>query len=191
MEKQILEVVSIFNSQFGSIYENCQANHKEFFKSLPLEIDCLVLKVYVGAEWSLVATNANNEQNSILFHEAKELKLTFRVCQTGEWLRSKLIDFREDTQPCQEVKKRILAKNGLTYLQRTFWIVKSLIVIAMLVNFENLMLVNSSWWKDTKHLSINGLKIFHPTKLENEFLRVCFQGGKCFYVYVSYLILML
>jgi hypothetical protein len=50
MEKQILEVVSIFNSQFGSIYENCQANHKEFFKSLPLEIDCLVLKVYVGAE---------------------------------------------------------------------------------------------------------------------------------------------
>jgi hypothetical protein len=66
----------------------------------------------------LVATNANNEQNSILFHEAKELKLTFRVCQTREWLRSKLIDLTEDTQPL--VKKRVLAKNGLTYLQRTF-----------------------------------------------------------------------
>ena len=93
MEKQIQEVVTIFNSQFSSIYENCQANCKKNFKSLPLEIDCLVLKVYVGVEYYLIASATNNQQISILFDGAKELGLTSRACKAGEWPCSKLIDF--------------------------------------------------------------------------------------------------
>jgi len=33
---------------------------KKLFKSLPLEIDCLVLKVYVGVECYLIASVINN-----------------------------------------------------------------------------------------------------------------------------------
>ncbi len=35
-EEQIQELVHIFNSHFSPIYENCQACHKELFKTLPL-----------------------------------------------------------------------------------------------------------------------------------------------------------
>ena len=47
-EKHIQELVHIFNNRFGPIYENCQAYHRELFKKLPLEIDCLILKIFVS-----------------------------------------------------------------------------------------------------------------------------------------------
>ncbi len=98
-EEQIQELVQIFNSHFGPIYENCQACHKELFKTLPLEIDCFILKIYVSTSQSLGATAANSEQNCLLFQEAKELKLISRTCKVGEWPCSKLIDFREGVEP--------------------------------------------------------------------------------------------
>jgi len=70
-EEQIQELVQIFNSHFGPIYENCQACHKELFKKLPLEIDCFILKIYVSTSQSLGATAANSEQNCFLFQEAR------------------------------------------------------------------------------------------------------------------------
>ena len=109
-EEQIQELVQIFNNQIDSIYENCQAHHKKLFKTLPLEIDCLILKIYVSSSKSLGATAANSEQNCLLFQEAKELKLTSRTCKVGEWPYSKLIDFREGIEPCKEVKEKVLAK---------------------------------------------------------------------------------
>ncbi len=69
-EEQIQELVHIFNNHFSPIYENCQACHKDFFKTRPLEIDCLILKIYVSTSQSLGATAANSEQNCLLFQEA-------------------------------------------------------------------------------------------------------------------------
>ncbi len=79
-EEQIQELVQIFNSQIGPIYENCQACHKKLFKTLPPEIDCLILKIYISSSQSLGATAANSELNCLLFQVAKELKLTSRTC---------------------------------------------------------------------------------------------------------------
>jgi hypothetical protein len=138
-EKHIKELVHIFNNQFSPIYENCQAYHRDLFKRLPLEIDCLILEIFVSASHSLGATAANSELNCLLFHEIKELGLVSRTCKVGIWPCSKLIDFREGTEPCQEVK--VLAKKWTNILQRN--LMKSLKVIAMLVVSENLMLVNS------------------------------------------------
>ncbi len=45
-----------------------------------------------------------------MFHEAKELGLVSRACKVGEWPCSKLIDFRGGTEPCQEVKEKVVAK---------------------------------------------------------------------------------
>jgi hypothetical protein len=109
-EKQIQKVITLFNSRFSSAHENCQATQRKRFKSIPLKIDCLVLKVYVGAEGFLVATAIDNEQNSFLFHEAKELRLVSCTCKAGEWPCSELIDFKEGTEPCQEAKEKVLAK---------------------------------------------------------------------------------
>ncbi len=108
-EEQIQELVQIFNNHIDSIYENCQAHHKKLFKTLPLEIDCLILKIYVSSSKSLGATAANSEQNCLLFQEAKELKLTSRTCKVGEWPYSELIDFREGIEPC----KSALAVNNI------------------------------------------------------------------------------
>jgi hypothetical protein len=85
MERHIQELVSIFNTQFNPIYENCQAYHRNIFKSLLLQIDCLILKIFVSSSHSLGATAANNEQNCLLFYEVKELGLTSRTCKVGEW----------------------------------------------------------------------------------------------------------
>jgi hypothetical protein len=109
-EEQIQELVPIFDNQFIPIYENCQAYHRELFKKLPLEIDCLILKIYVSTSQSLGATAADSEQNCLLFQEAKELGLIYRTCKVGEWPYSKLIDFREGVEPYQEVKEKVLAK---------------------------------------------------------------------------------
>jgi len=98
-EKHIQELVHIFNNQFNPIYENCQAYHRDLFKRLPLEIDCLILKVFVSASHNLGATAANNEKNCLLFHEVKELGLVSRTCKVGKWPCSKLIDFREGIKP--------------------------------------------------------------------------------------------
>jgi hypothetical protein len=108
MEKHIQKLISIFYDQFGSIYENCQACHRSLSKNLPVEVDCLILKIFISITSSLGATAANNEQNSILFHEAKELGLVSRACKAGEWPCSKLIDFREGAEPYQEVKEKVL-----------------------------------------------------------------------------------
>jgi hypothetical protein len=108
-ENHIQKLISI-NDQFSLIYENCQACHRSLFKTLPIEVDCIVLKIYISITNSLVATAAKNEQNSILFHKAKELGLTSRACKAGEWPCVKLIDFREGAEPCQEVKEKVLAK---------------------------------------------------------------------------------
>ncbi len=79
-----------------------------------MEIDCLILKIFVSASHSLGATAVNNEQNGLLFHEAKELGLVSRACKAGEWPFSKLIDFREDTESFQEVKEKVRAKKWFT-----------------------------------------------------------------------------
>ncbi len=75
---------SFFNNQFSSIYEICQAYHRDLFKRLPLEIDCLIKKVFVSASHSLDATATNNEQKCLLFHEVKELGIISRTCKVGE-----------------------------------------------------------------------------------------------------------
>ncbi len=54
-ERHIQELVSIFNTQFNPIYENCQAYHRNIFKSLLLQIDCLILKIFVSSSHSLQA----------------------------------------------------------------------------------------------------------------------------------------
>jgi hypothetical protein len=59
---------------------------------------------------NLGATAVNIEQNSFLFHEAKELGLVSRACKSGEWPCPKLIDFREHAELCQEVKEKVLTE---------------------------------------------------------------------------------
>ncbi len=59
---------------------------------------------------NLSVTAANNEQNCLLFHEVKELVYISRTCKVGEWPCSKLVDFREGAESCQEVKEKELAE---------------------------------------------------------------------------------
>ncbi len=140
-ERHIQEIVFMFNYQLDPIFRNCQTSHKDLFKPLPLEIDCLILKIYMSTFSSQGATATESEQNSILFHEAKELGLVSRTCKVGEWPCSKLIDFRGGTEPCQEVKEKVVAKKWTNISLED--LMKSLSAIAMLVVPKNLMLVNS------------------------------------------------
>ena len=109
-ERHIQEITSIFNHYLDLMYKHCQICHQDLFKRLPLEVDCLILKIYMSAFSTLGATAVNIEQNSFLFPEAKELGLVCCACKSGEWPRPKLIDFRERAELCQEVKEKVLAK---------------------------------------------------------------------------------
>jgi len=109
-EKHIQQITFVFNHYFDPMYKNCQICHQDLFKRLPLEVDCLILKIYMSASSTLGATAGNNEQNCFLFHEAKEICLVFRACKSGEWPCPKLIDFKEHAELYQEVKEKVLAK---------------------------------------------------------------------------------
>ncbi len=77
-EKHIQQITFVFNHYFDPMYKNCQICHQDLFKRLPLEVDCLIMKIYMSASSTLGATTGNNEQDCFLFHEAKEICLVFR-----------------------------------------------------------------------------------------------------------------
>ena len=114
-ERDTQPLVSIFNNLFNPNYENYQAYHRNLFKRLPLEIDCVILKIFTSASQTLIDTAANSKQNCLLFHEVKELGFTSCVCKTREWPCTKLIYFEEDAKFYRGNKEKVLSKKWTSF----------------------------------------------------------------------------